>query len=143
MGHEFVFPLIGGGLIGLGATLLLFSHGKVAGVSGLIEQAITSPRADRGVAAWFLSGLLLAGLLSRVVSPEALPAPARSLAFLLVAGTMVGLGTRLSRGCTSGHGIFGLANFERPSLITTITFMAAGIATTQIVYRVIFPLTGL
>src|SRR6185369_11547187 len=106
MGHEFVFPLIGGGLIGLGATLLLFSHGKVAGVSGLIEQAVTSPRADRGVAAWFLGGLLLAGLLSRVISPEALPAPARSLTFLLVAGTMVGLGTRLSRGCTSGHGIF-------------------------------------
>ena len=52
-------------------------------------------------------------------------------------------GTRLAGGCTSGHGIFGLANLERPSLITTITFMAAGIVTTQIVYRVIVPLTGL
>jgi uncharacterized membrane protein YedE/YeeE len=132
MGHEFVFPLIGGGLIGLGATLLLFSHGKVAGVSGLIEQAITSPRADRGVAAWFLSGLLLAGLLSRVVSPEALPAPARSLAFLLVAGTMVGLGTRLSRGCTSGHGIFGTSRFSPRSIVATITFLATAILATLV-----------
>jgi uncharacterized membrane protein YedE/YeeE len=69
--------------------------------------------------------------------------PFGKLAWMFVAGLFIGFGTRLAGGCTSGHGIFGLANFERPSLITTVTFMAAGIVTTQIVYRVIFPLAGL
>ena len=69
--------------------------------------------------------------------------PAGKLAWMFVAGLLIGFGTRLAGGCTSGHGIFGLANLELPSLITTVTFMAAGIVTTQIVYRVIFPLSGL
>ena len=67
--------------------------------------------------------------------------PAR-LAWMFVGGLFIGFGTRLAGGCTSGHGIFGLANLELPSLISTISFMAAGIVTTQIVYRVLFPLVG-
>jgi uncharacterized membrane protein YedE/YeeE len=61
---------------------------------------------------------------------------------MFVGGLFIGFGTRLAGGCTSGHGIFGLANFELPSLVTTVSFMAAGIATTHIVYRVLFPLVG-
>ena len=62
---------------------------------------------------------------------------------MFVGGLFIGFGTRLAGGCTSGHGIFGLANLELPSLVTTISFLAAGIVTTQIVYRVLFPLVGL
>jgi uncharacterized membrane protein YedE/YeeE len=59
---------------------------------------------------------------------------------MFVGGLFIGFGTRLAGGCTSGHGIFGLANFELPSLLSTVCFMGAGIVTTQIVYRVLFPL---
>jgi uncharacterized membrane protein YedE/YeeE len=61
---------------------------------------------------------------------------------MFAGGLFIGFGTRLAGGCTSGHGIFGLANFEFPSLLSTISFMAAGIVTTQVVYRLIFPLVG-
>ena len=69
--------------------------------------------------------------------------PAGKLAWMFVGGLFIGFGTRLAGGCTSGHGIFGLANLEFPSLISTVSFMAAGIVTTQFVYRVLFPLVGL
>ena len=78
-------------------------------------------------------------MFDRVIQLDA----AGKLVWMFVAGLCIGFGTRLAGGCTSGHGIFGLANLERPSLITTVTFMAAGIVTTQVVYRVIFPLAGL
>jgi uncharacterized membrane protein YedE/YeeE len=61
---------------------------------------------------------------------------------MFIGGLLIGFGTRLAGGCTSGHGIFGLANFELPSLITTVSFMAGGVLTTQLIYRVLFPLTG-
>lgn len=60
-------------------------------------------------------------------------------AWMFVGGLFIGFGTRLAGGCTSGHGIFGLSNFERPSLVSTLAFMAAGIVTTQLIYRVVFP----
>ena len=60
-----------------------------------------------------------------------------TLAWMFVGGLFVGVGTRLANGCTSGHGIFGLSNFEWPSLVATISFMAGGIATTQLLYRVV------
>ena len=68
--------------------------------------------------------------------------PAGKVAWMFGAGLLIGFGTRLAGGCTSGHGIFGLSNFEAPSLITTIAFMLAGIITTHVVYRVVFPLAS-
>jgi uncharacterized membrane protein YedE/YeeE len=68
--------------------------------------------------------------------------PAGKLAWMFAGGLLIGFGTRLANGCTSGHGIFGMSNFERPSLVATISFMAAGIVTTQIVYRIIFHWRG-
>ena len=64
--------------------------------------------------------------------------PAGKTAWMFVGGLFVGFGTRLAGGCTSGHGIFGLSNFELPSLISTVSFMAGGIVTTQLLYRVVF-----
>ena len=62
---------------------------------------------------------------------------AGKVAWMFVGGVFIGFGTRLGGGCTSGHGIFGMSNFERPSLITTLSFMGGGIVTTQLLYRVI------
>jgi uncharacterized membrane protein YedE/YeeE len=68
--------------------------------------------------------------------------PAGKLAWMFVGGLFIGFGTRLANGCTAGHGIFGVSNLERASIISTVTFLLAGIATTQFVYRVLFPLGG-
>ncbi|MBI2186811.1 MAG: YeeE/YedE family protein [Acidobacteria bacterium] len=64
--------------------------------------------------------------------------PASTLAWMFVGGLFIGFGTRLGGGCTSGHGIFGMSNLELPSIVTAVSFMAGGIVTTQLVYRVVF-----
>jgi len=135
--------LFGGVLIGISAAMLVLLNGRVAGVSGIVGSLL---RPTAGDVAWrvaFIVGLLSATLLATIVGRPPTITVSAGYPLLIVAGLLVGFGTRLAGGCTSGHGIFGLANLERPSLITTITFMAAGIVTTQIVYRVIFPLAGL
>ena len=102
-----------------------------------------------------LAGLVLGGFLSAVLGGGWEPTwalevfdraigfgPAGKLAWMFLGGLFIGFGTRLAGGCTSGHGVFGLANLEFPSLLATLSFMAAGIATTHVVYRVLFPLVG-
>ena len=64
--------------------------------------------------------------------------PAGKLAWMFAGGVCIGFGTRLAGGCTSGHGIFGMSNFELPSVVTTLSFMAGGIVTTQLIYRILF-----
>jgi hypothetical protein len=99
----------------------------------------------------FIAGLVLGGFISAVLGGGFSPTwdlgmfdqvigfgPAGKLVWMFAGGLFIGFGTRLAGGCTSGHGIFGLSNFEFPSLVSTASFMAAGILTTQIVYRVIF-----
>ena len=99
----------------------------------------------------FIAGLVLGGFLSAVLGGGFAPTwdlgmfdqvigfgHAGKLAWMFAGGLCIGFGTRLAGGCTSGHGIFGLSNFEFPSLVSTLSFMAAGIVTTQLVYRVIF-----
>ena len=100
---------------------------------------------------WFLGGLVLGGALSAVAGGGWSPTwalgmfdtvigwgPAGKLAWMFVGGAFIGFGTRLAGGCTSGHGIFGLSNFELPSIISTVSFMAAGVVTTNVIYRVLF-----
>ena len=99
----------------------------------------------------FVIGLLLGGFVSAVASGGWQPTlalgmfderigfgPAGKLAWMFVGGLFIGFGTRLGNGCTSGHGIFGMSNLERSSFVTTLAFMAGGIATTNLVYKVIF-----
>jgi uncharacterized membrane protein YedE/YeeE len=98
-----------------------------------------------------LAGLLLGGFLSAATGGGWSPTwdlgmfdtvigfgPAGKLAWMFAGGLLIGFGTRLAGGCTSGHGIFGLSNLELPSLLATLAFMGAGVVTTQIIYRVIF-----
>jgi hypothetical protein len=123
-------PALGGGvLIGLSASLFLLTHGKVAGVSGLyggLLQPSASGRHDRVA---FLLGLLMAGVLVAVLRPHAFGASDRSVGALAVAGLLVGWGTRLGNGCTSGHGVCGTSRGSIRSLLATITFLTAGALT--------------
>ena len=122
--------LAGGALIGASASLLLLFNGRVAGISGIVG-GLVAPRPD-GVSwrAWFIAGLLGGGALLLAFRPGSFGATPVSLAWAIAAGVLVGLGTRLAGGCTSGHGVCGLSRFSRRSLVATLTFMATGVMAT-------------
>lgn len=123
--------LVGGAMIGLAASWFLLAHGKVAGISGLFGGLLARRTDDRAVRIAFVAGLLLAGLAAHVLLPGLVgaPPPSRSLAVLALAGLLVGFGTRLGSGCTSGHGVCGLSRLSGRSLVATLLFMTTGILT--------------
>jgi uncharacterized membrane protein YedE/YeeE len=123
--------LLGGALIGLAATVYLLATGRVAGVSGILAGAL-GEHAARGERIAFLAGLIGAGLLAAAVSSPA-SASATSTPVLLAAGVLVGFGTRVGGGCTSGHGVCGVSRFSVSSLVATATFIATGAATVAVV----------
>ena len=120
----------GGALIGLAASLLLLSHGKVAGISGMLRGLLDPAARERGHSAWFLAGLLVMGLAFALVKPDLL-ASATSAPLLLtaVAGLLVGFGTSLGGGCTSGHGVCGISRLSPRSMVATVTFLVTGMLT--------------
>lgn len=132
-GYPDAAPLagLGGGmLIGLAAALMLLGAGRIAGVSGIAARA--TGIADSGISrdgAWaFLIGLPLGAAIVAVLSGGMEPRFAGTVP-LLIAGFLVGVGTRLGSGCTSGHGVCGVSRLSQRSIVATTTFMAAGIAT--------------
>jgi uncharacterized protein len=130
-------PLAGGALIGLSASLLLLFNGRVAGISGLVGSLLAPIRGDVAWRVLFFAGLLTGGLLLRWLRPESFPAPSApglgGLALVAVAGVLVGFGSRLGNGCTSGHGVCGLSRASGRSLAATVTFMATGMLTVFVV----------
>lgn len=124
--NDIILALIGGGLIGLAATLLLVTHGRVAGISGIVGTFIRNPAADGGLRGWFLLGLVLAGLIGMFAAPERITETGLETPTIAVAGLLVGFGTRLGNGCTSGHGICGMSRLSPRSLAAVFTFIAAG-----------------
>lgn len=129
--------LAGGILIGLGAVLLLWTIGRIAGISGIASGAVEGARGDRAWRIAFLAGMMLAG----AVALQFFPAPPRVLTgpvpLLLAAGFLVGFGTRLGNGCTSGHGVCGLGRLSVRSLAAVATFMCFAMVTTFFVRHVI------
>ena len=122
--------LAGGVLIGLAAALILLALGRIAGVSGLAAKAIGlgGSGIERSGAWLFVIGLPL-GALVVVLASGGIQASFASPLTLAIAGLLVGIGTRLGSGCTSGHGVCGVSRLSARSIIATLTFMAAGIAT--------------
>jgi uncharacterized membrane protein YedE/YeeE len=122
--------LAGGGLIGLSSLLVILATGRPLGISGMFSRSLV-PRA--GDWAWrliFFAGFLAgAALAFRTVDTASLYRPVRSLVALAVAGVLVGFGTRLGGGCTSGHGVCGLSLDSKNSLVATLVFMGAGMVT--------------
>lgn len=130
MMSSILWATVGGGLIGLATSWLLLSHGRVAGISGIVGGLLRAWNADSNWRLSFLLGLLAGGGVLMAILPEAIVAPAgRSLVAVAAAGALVGYGTRLGSGCTSGHGICGLTRFSPRSLVATLTFMATGFMT--------------
>lgn len=125
--------LAGGLLIGIAAGLFALLNGRIAGISGIVGGLL---RAVRGDVAWrvaFLAGLLAAPLLYSLADAPPVPRIDAGYGALVLAGLLVGLGTRYGSGCTSGHGVCGLSRLSPRSLAATGTFMAAGFATVFVI----------
>ncbi len=121
---------IGGVLIGISAVWMMASVGRIAGISGIISGGIAGAKGDMAWRVTFILGLLAGPFLAGLARPELLKAsfPTEGI-YLILAGILVGWGTSLGSGCTSGHGVCGIARFSARSIIATLTFMATGILT--------------
>lgn len=133
--------LAGGVLIGLAAALMVVLLGRIAGISGilggLLQRATWGSVRQWGWRAAFVAGMLLAPLLWQMFAPlPAMQMPSNPVV-IIVAGLLVGFGTRLGSGCTSGHGVCGLSRLSMRSLAATLMFMATGVATVFIMRHVV------
>lgn len=129
--------LAGGVLIGLAAALMLLGAGRIAGVSGITARATRLADGDMAMtSAWgFLVGLPL-GAAAIALATDWQPAEFAAWPVMVIAGLIVGIGTRMGSGCTSGHGVCGVSRFSQRSMVATGTFMVAGIATVFILSRI-------
>ncbi len=122
--HPFLAALLGGALIGLSASLLLLLNGRIAGISGIVGGLLPPAAPDRDWRLAFVGGLLVVGFGATLFTPGVFDAaPVRGWAPTIVAGLLVGFGTSLGNGCTSGHGICGLSRLSPRSLASVLTFM--------------------
>jgi uncharacterized membrane protein YedE/YeeE len=125
-----VSGLIGGLLIGLATALMMLFNGRIAGISGIVGGLLARNGSEVGWRAVFVVGLLLGAFAYMLATGGALPVRVEaSLLVMVVAGLLVGFGTRLGSGCTSGHGVSGIARFSKRSIVATLVFMGAGIVT--------------
>jgi len=139
--YSFIQALAGGILIGLGSLVAFLASGVIPGISGLFSRVLRSRVAENAWRLVFFAGLLAgAALLFAAVDSAAAYRAGSSLAWIAVAGLLVGFGTRLGGGCTSGHGVCGIGLGSRTSLVATVLFMASGIATVWLFRQLNLPL---
>ncbi|BBE77773.1 MULTISPECIES: YeeE/YedE family protein [Phytobacter] len=124
---------IGGVVIGAAASMLILFCGRVAGISGILGGVLSRANNDKGWRIAFLLGMVLSPVLWRLVAPLPAVSITTSWPMLVVAGLLVGVGTRYGSGCTSGHGVCGLSRLSVRSLVATLTFMAAAFITVWLV----------
>lgn len=136
MHQDFIYALIGGALIGLSAAMLLLLNGRVAGVSGILAGAVRRPNKDAWTQLAFVVGLI-GGPALYFLAFQAWPKVQinPSWVVMIVAGLLVGFGTRLGSGCTSGHGVCGLARLSPRSIVAVMVFLMAGIVTVFVMNR--------
>jgi uncharacterized membrane protein YedE/YeeE len=127
---SFLQSLLGGALIGLAASSLLLLSGRLAGVSGIVAGLLQPRQGETLWRALFVAGMVAGGVALALLRPAVFqPAAARPPLVLVAAGVLIGFGTRLGSGCTSGHGICGVSRLSRRSIVATATFMLTGAAT--------------
>ena len=133
------YTALGGGLlIGLSAVLLLYFNGRIAGISGILNGALARQGGDTAWRAAFIAGMLAGGAAFWWLTPHVFaPRQGFPVGLLLVAGFLVGFGTRLGSGCTSGHGVCGLGRRSLRSLVATITFVGCGMVTVYLMRHVL------
>jgi uncharacterized protein len=129
--HDFISAFLGGGLLGLSAVGYLYVHGRIAGMSGLIAQILNPKTLLQTPALWFLLGLIVTPFVYGLFTQPDIVINARPW-LMIIAGLLVGFGTRLGSGCTSGHGICGISRLSKRSMFATLTFMLAGFVTVYI-----------
>jgi uncharacterized membrane protein YedE/YeeE len=133
-----VSALAGGLLIGAAAALLLWLNGRIAGISGIVGQALAPQPGDFGWRLCFIAGLVAGGAFGFAFVPDSMPkAAVDSPLLIILAGLLVGVGTSYAAGCTSGHGVCGLGRRSVRSLAATLVFIAAGIATVSMIRHVL------
>lgn len=120
---------LGGALIGCAAWILILFCGRIAGISGIIGGALSAGTQDRGWRLAFLIGIVVSPLVYTLVYPLPAIEISASWPVLIIAGLLVGIGTRYGSGCTSGHGVCGLSRLSPRSLVATLTFMAVAFIT--------------
>lgn len=129
MHADWIRALAGGGLIGLSASILLLANGRIAGVTGIVAGVLDPKPGEFDWRALFLAGLLAGGLIAKLALGGVFSAAGTTPVVAIIAGLLVGVGTRLANGCTSGHGVCGLSRFSLRSLVATVTFIASGAVT--------------
>jgi uncharacterized membrane protein YedE/YeeE len=132
------FAALGGLLIGLAAVLMMLLTGRIAGMSGVVSGLLQPKPGDVSWRVTFIAGLVTGGVLLALLRPEVLTfGVARSLPAVAVAGLLVGFGARLGSGCTSGHGVCGVARLGPRSLVATAIFLATGVLAAVVVSRLL------
>jgi uncharacterized membrane protein YedE/YeeE len=121
--------LTGGLVIGAAAAVLAFFNGRIAGISGILGGLLGSPQKDAGWRLAFIAGLVGAAVLAGLLGNQIAPDIQAGWSEILIAGFLVGIGTRYASGCTSGHGVCGISRGSIRSLVATATFMASGFVT--------------
>lgn len=125
--------VVGGALIASSLAIVLISTGRIAGLSGVFAGLLRPLPEEWAWRAWFLAGMLATGAAFALAAPATFDARApHALPVVAVAGVLVGAGTRLANGCTSGHGLCGTSRLARRSIVATATFFAIGVATATI-----------
>jgi uncharacterized protein len=133
-----VSGLIGGLLIGLSTVLLILFNGRIAGISGIVGGLLARKGSEIGWRAVFVVGLLLGAFVYMLATGGALPVNIQaSLPVMVAAGLLVGFGTRLGSGCTSGHGVSGIARFSKRSIVATLVFFVTAIITVFLTHHVL------
>lgn len=124
------YPLLGGVLIGVSTSMMMGGLGRITGISGILRSTLQKPQKDLFWRYKFLAGLIIGGALTKIAAPGFFEYEfSEPLIKVLIAGLLVGFGTSLGSGCTSGHGVCGLARVSKRSMIATITFILFGMIT--------------
>lgn len=127
--HDYLVAWLGGLLIGAAVVGYLYVHGRIAGISGMIVQVMNKNVYATSPAKWFLLGMLMTAMLYGFILQPAIELTTHSVSVFIFSGLLVGFGTSLGSGCTSGHGICGISRLSKRSIIATTCFMAAGMFT--------------
>ncbi|WP_335969020.1 YeeE/YedE family protein [Acinetobacter bereziniae] len=135
--HDFILAFISGTLLGLAVVGYLLVNGRIAGISGLVAQVLDPKTLLKTPALWFLLGLLITPFFYNSMVHPQIEMMTTDPILLIIAGLLVGFGTRLGSGCTSGHGICGISRLSKRSFVATCTFMLAGFMTVYVMRHVL------
>ena len=134
--HPYLNALLGGALLGIAVVGYLYANGRIAGISGLIGQLFNKTGFFQRPATWFLLGLFVTPFVYGLFFTPKIEINASPLA-MIIAGLLVGFGTRLGSGCTSGHGICGISRLSKRSMVATSVFMLAGFITVYVMHHLL------